>query len=214
LANSAEEVRGSINNIKEDRLSILLETKPLCSRHFYYNTDTKNFAIEDPALFYYLKHLDWERLRQECGFRHTDKDYEFDIAISFAGENRDLARLVAEQLRVMDCSVFFDEYYEANYLGGTWRKYFDEIFRSKSRYVVCLLDRHHAEKIWPTFERECFVTRVTEGAVIPIYLDETAFPGIPADIIGIKFSIDESKDVPDQVTDEITFKLLEKLGDA
>ena len=57
LANAAEDVRGSINNIKEDRLSILLQTKPLCGRNFYYNADTKNFAIEDPALFYYLERL-------------------------------------------------------------------------------------------------------------------------------------------------------------
>ena len=68
LANAAEHVRGSINNLKEGRLSVLLDSKPNCARHFYYNSTSKNFAIEDPALFYYLKHLDWEALRQDCGF--------------------------------------------------------------------------------------------------------------------------------------------------
>ena len=53
LANRYEGVRGSINNIKERRLVVLLESKPICARHFYYyNGETKNFAIEDPALFY------------------------------------------------------------------------------------------------------------------------------------------------------------------
>src|SRR5207249_5109734 len=115
LANANEDARGSINNIKESRLAILLRDKPTCARHFYYNAETKNFAIEDPALFYFLKHLDWDALRLDCGFRDTTRDYEYDFALSFAGENRDLARYVADQLEVLDARVFFDEYFEANF---------------------------------------------------------------------------------------------------
>lgn len=211
LANSSPEVKGSINNIKEKRLSLLLESKPICERYFYYNAETKNFAIEDPALFYYIKHLDWERLRRECGFKHTDMDYEFDFAISFAGENRDLARVIVQQLEILDCSVFFDELYESNYLGKAWRKTFLDIFSKRSRLVVCLLDAHHANKIWPTFERECFEPRVVDEAVIPIFLDDTSFPGIPKDIVGIKFRLNNSKCLEDHVTDEIVFKLMDRL---
>ena len=87
LANQHDSVKGSINNIKERRLDILLESKQSLARYFYYNSDTKNFAIEDPALFYYIKHLNWERLRDDCGFNDGDRNYEFEIAISFAGEN-------------------------------------------------------------------------------------------------------------------------------
>lgn len=214
LANSAQEVRGSINNIKEKRLSILLDTKPICARHFYYNAETKNFAVEDPALFYYLKHLDWERLRQECGFRYTDKDYEFDVAISFAGENREVARVISDELQSLDCSVFFDELYEANYLGGAWRKQFEDIFKNRSRVVICILDRNHADKIWPTFERECFSPRVADEAVIPVFLDDTKFPGISQDIIGIVFKRDDSKSLANQIADDIVFKVVDRLGEA
>jgi hypothetical protein len=211
LANLSPDVKGSINNIKEKRLSILLDSKPICSRYFYYNDETKNFAIEDPALFYYLKHLDWEVLRRECGFKSADKDYEFDFAISFAGENRDLSRMIKDQLVVMDCSVFFDELFENNYLGRTWGKTFEEIFTQRSRLVVCLLDIYHRRKIWPTFERDCFTPRIADEAVIPIFLDDTAFPGISQDIVGIRFVADASKNLEDQVTDEIVFRLLERL---
>ena len=211
LANESQDVKGSINNIKEKRLPILLASKPICERHFYYNSETKNFAIEDPALFYYLKHLDWESLRQECGFKHTDKDYEFDFAISFAGENRDLARQISTQLEVLDCAVFFDELYENNYLGKAWNKSFQDIFRNRSRLIICLLDTFHNEKIWPTFERECFEPRVAEEAVIPIYLDDTPFVGIPKDTVGIRFSRDEKVELHDQVTDQIVFRLADRL---
>jgi len=212
LANANADVRGSINNIKEKRLSTLIESKPICDRYFYYNSETKLFAIEDPALFYYLKHLNWDEIRSACGFRSGIKEYQFDFAISFAGENRELARLIADQLDIFDCAVFYDEYFEANYLGKAWHKSFTQIFGEQARFVICLLDKHHVEKIWPTFERECFAPRVAEAAVIPIYLDDTPVPGIPRDIVGITFknySIDA--DLANKVTDEIVFKLFELL---
>ena len=213
LANSNPDVRGSINNIKEKRLATLIESKPICDRYFYYNPETKVFAIEDPALFYYLKHLDWEQMRIACGFKAGEKEYPFDFAISFAGENRVLAKLIADQLDLLDCAVFYDEYFEANYLGKAWHKSFAEIFGVQSRFVVCLLDKYHVEKIWPTFERECFSPRVSEAAVIPIYLDDTPVPGIPKDIVGIPFKNHAAIgiDLPGKVTDEIVFKLFEAL---
>ena len=213
LANSNEDVRGSINNIKESRLAILLRDKPTCARHFYYNAETKNFAIEDPALFYFLKHLNWPKLRQDCGFKATSRDTEYDFAISFAGENRELAKQLAGQLTLLDSHVFFDEHFEANFLGGAWSAHFERIFSRDSRLVICILDRHYREKIWPTFERECFLPRVPAGEVIPIFLDETTFVGIPKDIIVIKFKrTDDPEQEKNQVTDEIVFKLMERVG--
>lgn len=81
------------------------------------------------------------------------------------------------------------------------------------KFVVCLLDKHHVEKIWPTFERECFAPRVSEAAVIPIYLDDAPVPGIPKDIVGIPFKNFAAlgADLANKVTDEIVFKLFELL---
>lgn len=213
LANAHANVRGSINNVKEKRLAILIDSKPICERYFYYNPATKHFAIEDPALFYYIKHLDWDELRKKCGFRAEDREFDFDFAISFAGENRSLARIIKSQLETLDFSVFFDELFEANYLGQAWHKTFMEIFSEKSRFIVCLLDKYHLDKIWPTFERECFVPRVPEAAVIPIYLDKSSFPGIPSDIVGIPFSQNgiSEEQLPNRVTDEIIYKLVARI---
>lgn len=212
LANAYDDVRYSINNIKEKRLTILLQTKPLCARHFYYNQETKSFAIEDPALFFYLKHQDWSRLRQDCGFRVATHETEYDFAISFAGENRELARKIVDQLVLFDAHVFFDEHFEANFLGGAWSKQFERIFGHDSQLVVCLLDVHYREKIWPTFERECFLPRVSEGDVIPIFLDDTTFVGIPKDIIGIHFKISSGSSLDNQITDQVVVKLLDRLA--
>lgn len=213
LANVNESVRGSINNIKEKRLTILIESKSICDRYFYYNPETKLFAIEDPALFYYIKHLDWDNIRRSCGFRTGQREFEFDFAISFAGENRRLAKLIAEQLETLDCAVFFDEFFEANYLGTAWHAQFQRVFGEQCRFVICLLDKNYVEKIWPTFERESFAPRVPEGAVIPLYLDKTPVQGIPKDTVGIDLQLDtiDDSDLANQVTDRVIFKLTAKL---
>jgi hypothetical protein len=208
LANQYEDIKGSINNIKERRLEILLEEKEALNKYFYYNSDTKNFAIEDPALFYYIKHLNWDQLRDDCGFIESDKNYEFDIAISFAGENRDLARTFSDKFQIFDASVFFDEIYETNLLGKSLTKQFAKIFNDDSRFVICLLDKHHSDKVWPTFERDTFVHRVKDGTVIPIYLDDTKFAGIPADLYGI----DMRQGVTNEKIDDAVIMILEKIG--
>lgn len=211
LANANPDVRGSINNIKDRRLGVLLQSKPNCARHFYYNEETKSFALEDPALFYFLKHLDWDKLRTDCGFRADAKDYEFDIAISFAGENREVARFLRDCLEVLDAHVFFDENFEVNFLGTAWNAQFRRIFAEDSRLVVCLLDTHHLSKIWPTFERECFLPRVADAEVIPIFLDDTKFLGIPQDIVGFVFKSPLDVDGAWKTeVEEIAMKLVER----
>jgi hypothetical protein len=212
LANSREDIRGSINNVKDGRLSVLIDQKEDCSRLFYYDQQTKNFALEDPALFFYIRHLDWDALRQRCGFREGQKDYEFDIAISFAGENRELASFITEQLGELDISVFYDKNYEDNYLGGPWSEKFREIFVEQSRLVVALLDEHHQRKVWPTFERDCFSPRVEMEEVIPIHLDATVFVGIPKDLVSIHFDFDgDVEKNSDRIIDEVVLRIAAKM---
>ncbi len=212
LANARQDIRGSINNIKDHRLQVLLEQKENCARLFYYDGDTKNFAIEDPALFYYLKNLNWEDLRQRCGFRDDKRDFEWDIAISFAGENRALAEFIDKQLRELDISVFYDRNYEDNYLGGVWSQEFSDIFSKKSRLVVAILDQNHMNKVWPTFERDCFTRRASEAEVIPVFLDKTVFPGIRTDLVSIHFEY--GGDVAaqsDAIIDDVVLRIASKL---
>jgi hypothetical protein len=110
-------------------------------------------------------------------------------------------------------TVFYDEMFETNFLGKAWTQQFKNIFSSSSRYVVCLLDHHHLKKIWPTFEREHFTPRVPDESVIPIFLDDTKFPGVPQDLIGIHFSYDaQSVDWKSKATQEIVYKLIDKLS--
>ena len=136
LANANPEIAGSINNVKDVRLSVLLNEKARAGQYFYYNKDTARFSIEDPAVFYFLRNLDWDKLRLDCGFRDGQEQVkQFDIAISFAGENRELSRYIAARLTELDVSVYFDENYERDYLGKRLANEFERVFSKGCRYV-------------------------------------------------------------------------------
>jgi len=112
----------------------------------------------------------------------------------------------------LDVPVFYDRDFEAQYLGEGWAAEFGRIFGEGSRYVLCILDKNHLEKHWPTFEREHFTPRVKDASVIPIFLDESRFVGIPQDIVGIKFNnnLDDSN-WAERVDNEIVLKTIDKL---
>ncbi|MES2773887.1 MAG: TIR domain-containing protein [Bacteroidota bacterium] len=210
-ANVDDTFRVAINSIKDHRLGVHIKEKPVLNSNFYYSQETKQFNIEDPALQYYIKHIDWKKLNKECGFHKSNGRHTFDIALSFAGENREIAEEIAYTLRLLDYEVFYDRLYEDNYLGSSWGKEFERIFTNDSKYVVCLLDINHKNKIWPTFERECFTEKVQLNEVIPIFLDDTKFVGIPQDLIGIKFTyVKSEKGLMDRIRKEIVFKIINR----
>ena len=54
-------------------------------------------------VFYYMRDDEWEEIRKDCGFRDDVESKEFEVAISFAGENRKLAKYLAEQFEEIQC---------------------------------------------------------------------------------------------------------------
>ena len=123
--------------------------------------------------------------------------------------------MIVDQLAELDISTFYDKNYEDNYLGGPWAKYFKEIFVEKSRFVAALLDENHKNKVWPTFERDCFNIRVPSKEVIPIRRDDTVFPALPSDLVSIYFSMNGDVDSEkDRIIDEIVLRIAARLDSA
>ncbi|MES2727192.1 MAG: TIR domain-containing protein [Bacteroidota bacterium] len=212
VANVEDPFKVAINSLKDHRLNVHIKEKAILNSNFYYSPDTKLFNVEDPALQYYIKHIDWKKMTKECGFSKSNGSHTFDIAISFAGENRELAEEIALILRMLDFEVFYDRLYEDNYLGSSWGKEFERIFTNDSKFVVCILDEHHRRKIWPTFERECFSEKIQTNEVIPIFLDDTKFVGIPQDLIGIRFKYNKNdKTIAERIRKEIVYKIAHRV---
>ena len=78
-------------------------------------------------------------------------DYRFEIAISFAGDNkRDQVRRVAEILRdeLGEGKVFFDEWFEAEIAGPDAHVVLQNIYRKQARLVATCFCQGYQEKPW------------------------------------------------------------------
>lgn len=108
-------------------------------------------------------------------------DYEYDVALSFAGENRDYVEKVAGFLREHGIKVFYDRYNEVELWGKDLYSHLDDIYRKKSRYCVMFLSEHYAKKLWANHERESSQARAfSENSeyILPVRFDNTEIPGV------------------------------------
>src|SRR5262245_7082497 len=81
----------------------------------------------------------------------NQEDYRFEIAISFAGDNkRDLVRKVAELLqeKLGEGRVFFDEWFESELAGPDAQVVLQNYYRKMTRLVVTCVCQRYNEKPW------------------------------------------------------------------
>lgn len=111
----------------------------------------------------------------------TGQNYEYDVALSFAGEDREYVEEVAEQLKSSGVKVFYDGFEEVGLWGKDLYVHLDGVYRNKARFCVMFLSKHYAEKLWTNHERESAQARAfedSEAYVLPARFDDTEIPGI------------------------------------
>src|ERR1044072_5612257 len=111
----------------------------------------------------------------------TDDTFYFDVALSFAGEDREFVKQVAVFLRENNIRVFYDEDEEVNLWGKDLGDALDEIYRIRSRFVVLFVSESYAKKMWTNHERKSsFARAISEKKeyVLPVRFDETELTGL------------------------------------
>jgi hypothetical protein len=110
-----------------------------------------------------------------------NKEYPIDVALSFAGEDRDYVDKVATMLQNKDIQVFYDKFEEAELWGKNLYTYLDNIYRNSAKYCVIFISEHYARKLWTNHERESAQARAfqeNQEFILPVRLDDTQIPGI------------------------------------
>ncbi len=106
----------------------------------------------------------------------------FDVAISFAGTEREHARQLAELSRSDGFSVFYDEFYPEFLWGKNLYVTFDEIFRKRARYCVIFVSKEYQNRVWTNHEiRSAQARALNEKGgeyILPIKVDETELDGL------------------------------------
>lgn len=106
---------------------------------------------------------------------------EFDIALSFAGEDRGYVDQVANLLQSSGVKVFYDRFEEANLWGKNLYDYLSDIYMNKAFYTIMFVSEHYAKKLWTTHERTAMQARAfQEGReyILPARFDDTQIPGV------------------------------------
>lgn len=108
-------------------------------------------------------------------------DYEYDVAISFASEECNLAEKLAELLKNKGIKVYFNKYNQAQDWGKNIYQVFQSIFRDKARYCIVFLSKAYREKAWTNHELEQIQARAFKEHseyILPLRVDDTDIPGI------------------------------------
>lgn len=111
--------------------------------------------------------------------------FEYDVALSFAGEDRAYVEKVAKYLKEKGIKVFYDDYEKTKLWGKDLYVHLDEVYQKKARYCVMFLSCYYAEKLWTNHERISAQARAfTEKGeyILPARFDNTEIPGIPPTI--------------------------------
>ena len=134
------------------------------------------------------------------------RSYEYDVCLSFAGENRTYVRTVAEALRTSGVRVFYDEYAQADMWGKDLYAHLDDIYQNAARFCALFVSKHYARNVWTNHERESAQARAIQQHaeyILPARFDSTKIPGMRPTI----GHIDLRKVSPEQLATLIITKL-------
>lgn len=106
----------------------------------------------------------------------------YQVALSFAGEQRDYVEAVANALAARHIAVFYDKF-EANALWGKdGAEHFHQIYSRDTQYVVMFISEAYVAKAWTRQERRAAISRQMkdEGEyILPVRFDAAEVPGLP-----------------------------------
>jgi hypothetical protein len=111
----------------------------------------------------------------------ANDQFEYDVVLSFAAEDRTVAEEFASLLGNRNIKVFYDEYESPEMWGKDLVDHLVNIYARKARYCVLLISQYYPLKKWTEVERTSAQERALRDAneyILPIRLDDTEVPGI------------------------------------
>lgn len=134
------------------------------------------------------------------------QQFEFDFAISFAGEDRSVAEQLAHKLKEKGVAVFYDHYYKSRLLGEKLGREFRTIYGPATRFFVPIISKYYIQKDYTNYEWTIAKEeekRRNYKYILPLRLDESRLVGLHSDV---RFA-----DLRVETLDTVVESLLEKL---
>src|SRR4051794_15405750 len=110
----------------------------------------------------------------------------YDVALSFAGEDRPYVNQVAEYVKNRGLHVFYDSFLEVELWGKDLFEILDAAYRKDSKLVVMFVSRAYRKKEWTIFERRSAFAGAQKSRseyILPVRFDETDLQGLSPSIL-------------------------------
>lgn len=177
-------MRGSIKEVvSKGHLRELIEGDEDLRKLIHYDAGPQKLVVEDPQFIFYIQNLPWKTFASSLGYRDASLERRYDFALSFAGNDRDIAELLFNRLSEEHYEVFYDRNEQSRILAEDLESYLRPIYQSEAAFVICLMGEEYPNRIWTRFEQGVFKDRVKDGSVIPVLVDDVnpdAFSSIQA----------------------------------
>lgn len=112
--------------------------------------------------------------------------HDFDVALSFAGEQRKFVQELANALKHQGIRVFYDNDQQAELWGKNLYDYLFEIYSSRATYCLIVVSKEYAEKEWTVHERQAAQQRALkergEEYILPVKYDGSDLPSFPTTV--------------------------------
>lgn len=113
--------------------------------------------------------------------RMANTEERYDIALSFAGEDRAYVEQVAEYLKANNVAVFYDRFEEVDLWGKDLAEHLDWVYRTGAQFCVMFISKHYAEKMWANHEQRSALAAAIQARkeyILPVRFDATGLPGV------------------------------------
>ena len=112
-------------------------------------------------------------------------EYDYDVAVSFAGEDREYVEEFVEKVKDKGYRIFYDQDLMADLWGSNLIDFLQAVYARRARFAVLFISRHYVEKRWPQHERQSAQDRALQESspyILPVRLDDTQLPGLHSTI--------------------------------
>lgn len=157
----------------------------------------KAMEINPTKRYQTIEELKQDLLRQE---------YLYDVALSFAGEDRSYAEIIANKLKNRGIKVFYDKFETANLWGKDLFQYLSHIYKDNAKYCVIFISDAYKQKMWTRHELRNAQNRSfleNKEYILPIFLENVELDGLNDTIGYVKASEFSESEIVDLIIEKV-----------
>ena len=130
----------------------------------------------------------------------------WDVALSFAGAQREYVERVAVALKARGVRCFYDADEQVELWGRHLAEELPSVYAGQAALVVVFISAQYAAGDWTRVERQAALARAVRERreyVLPARFDDTVLPGLLEDVV----AVDLRRDTPERFADLVAAKL-------